>query len=571
MNVRQVSAPSSYFFHPKMFAMNLQKASFYEKPQERNTRKLAFGIGFGKCQALCYFYPTMKEVYTLLFFIAVKVQISAQSPGFNKRFPIEYPNTRIFKVLVDKDTIIALGDGFSDTAFTEKGIVLMKLDTFGNLIQSNYIYDSIFGPFPVPLRWGSLLKTTDGGYIMNITAYGYEYPLILKTDHEFNLEFIKKYQEPGDYDYQLCDMISLSDGYLMHGIVGRSTGLYDGYLRKINFEGDSIWLKTFGTLGTSESINDVAFINDSTLLVIMVQASSNDVNAKSLLKIINLNGEVLSEWESEYEPDIGYLRAIVSADNDGFLLYGLYVAQVLPPNNTKLVMSTFSKLDSDFNIEKVQHYGKKVSLASEIMFYDFVETIDGNYIAAGRTSTVAVNNGPTYARGWLMKFSPEGDSIWSRLDTSDIMPVHYSNQQRLGGVGVLSSGSIIAGGYVARAEDNSSYIWLIKTTNDGCIDTLYCGLVSGTEEVPYVADVQRVSVYPNPANEVVHIQVPGISSKASMEINVFDLSGQQRKVLFADTEGDLPLPVSDLPSGIYFISIKLPDGRVQYGKFCVAH
>jgi hypothetical protein len=92
-----------------------------------------------------------------------------------------------------------------------------------------------------------------------------------------------------------------------------------------------------------------------------------------------------------------------------------------------------------------------------------------------------------------------------------------------------------------------------------------------SEATIILEEQQEVMIYPNPANEVVHIQVPNISGNASMEVSVFDLSGQQRKVLFAGTDGDLTLPVDDLPSGIYFISIKLPDGRVQYGKVCVAH
>ncbi|MBK8563056.1 MAG: T9SS type A sorting domain-containing protein [Saprospiraceae bacterium] len=63
-----------------------------------------------------------------------------------------------------------------------------------------------------------------------------------------------------------------------------------------------------------------------------------------------------------------------------------------------------------------------------------------------------------------------------------------------------------------------------------------CGLVSSTEEVPQTA-LGKVKIYPNPANEVVHIQVPGNSGKASMEINVFDLSGQQRKVILLIQKG----------------------------------
>jgi hypothetical protein len=520
----------------------------------------------------------MIKIYLLLLAVSIQFQLSAQAPGFNKRFPIEYPNTRIFKVLIENDTIIALGDGFSDTTLTEKGIVLMKFDTLGNLLHSKYIFDvnfhSTLSLFPA---YGSLLKAHGGGYIMNITHFLFEFPMILKTDHDFNVEFIKQYQEPNDDYYHLCDMISDVDGYLMYGKVFRQNGFSDGFLRKIDIDGDSVWLKSYGASDTTEGINDVYKINDTLFAVSMVKTidpNPFDESGVSVIKYINGNGEVLKEWESEPEPEIGYSRKILYADGERILVYGLNVVEEepVPPFQYKIVKSTFSMLDEDFNIEWTKKYGRKSNLSNEIMFYDLKNTIDGNFICAGMTYTETSSNfGQVYNRGWLMKLSMNGDSIWGRQDTSDVLPISGFNKQRLGGVGVLSSGSIIAGGYVTRAEDNSSYCWLIKTTNDGCIDTLYCGLVSGTEEVPYVADVQRVSVYPNPAGEVVYIQVPDISGKAYMEISVFDLSGQQRKVLFADTESDTPLPVYDLPSGIYFISIKLPDGRVHYGKVCVAH
>ncbi|MBK8565514.1 MAG: T9SS type A sorting domain-containing protein [Saprospiraceae bacterium] len=551
--------------------MNLLKASFYEKRQERDSRKVAFGIGFGSRQALCIFYPTMKKVYTLLFFIAAQVQIAAQAPGFNFRTTCEFTNTKLYKICIDNDTIVGLGTS-EDSTGVVNGIVMMKFDSLGNLLHAKHLQDSLIGPNPFYIRYGSFMKTSDNGYIFNVNTLSSYYPLVIKTDHFFNPVFIKKYEVANYYAYSYCGLEPLSDGFLLHGTLTRSDNSKDdGFVRKISLEGEPVWLTVIGNTNSDEVLHDLAVKNDSTYVVGFIGVS-NQSDVYSSLKVLDVNGVVAQDWNSEPESEIGYLQKIIKADDTGYLTYGLYVTELLPPNNSvKIVKSTFAKLDLDFNIKHLKRYGREVWIGSEIMFYDFEETIDGNYIAAGRTSMALPDNGPSFARGWLMKFSHEGDSIWSRQDTSDVMPISYNNRQRLGGVGVLSSGSIVAGGYVTRAEDNSSYIWLIKTTNDGCIDTLYCGLVSGTEEVPHVADVQQVIVYPNPASEVVHIQVPDISGKASMEINVFDLSGQQRKVIFADTEGDLTLPVSDLPSGIYFISIKLPDGRVQYGKVCVAH
>jgi hypothetical protein len=459
---------------------------------------------------------------------------------------------------------VALGVAPVDTATWGNGIVLMKFDSNGNLLQSKLIVDELVGQLPIEMRYGNFQPTPDNGYIMSITPFIFEYPVLLKTDHEFNIDFIKIYDDTTGYDYQLSDFTPIEDGYLLFGMMAWNNNDSDGYVRKVDHEGETVWVKYFGNLGKDDSVLDVAVIDDTTFMVAVGHSLGFQIGYFSLVTI-NANGQTLYQWDSETETDIGYIRDIIAIQEDGILTYGLAVKEYTN-SGIALLKSTIAKLDINYNPIAINSYGKLVDATSEIMFYNFAETIDGNYIAAGRTSTESIDNGPTYGRGWLMKFSPEGDSIWSRLDTSDVMPVHYSNRHRLGGVGVLSSGSIVAGGFVTKVEDNSSYIWLIKTTNDGCIDTLYCGLVSSTEEVPPVAQGQ-VSVYPNPASEVVNITV--IGSTGRFEVSVHDATGRLLGSYLSEDDGSLALQVAHLRTGIYYFSIKLPDGQILYKKASV--
>ncbi|MBK8563057.1 MAG: hypothetical protein IPN76_06835 [Saprospiraceae bacterium] len=239
-------------------------------------------------------------------------------------------------------------------------------------------------------------------------------------------------------------MIPIHDGYFLYGGVGRSNGLNDGYLRRIDLDGNSIWVKYYDDFNTSESINDLFKINDTLFALSMVKTIDTnpfDESNISVIKYINGNGEVLREWESEPEPEIGYLREILYADGERILVYGLNVVEEesVPPFQYKIVKSTFSMLDENFNSEWVNKYGLKSDLSNEIMFYDIKETMDGNFICAGMTYTEANTDfSQVYNRGWLMKLSMNGDSIWGRQDTSDILPISGYNRQRLGGVGVLS-------------------------------------------------------------------------------------------------------------------------------------
>ena len=161
-----------------------------------------------------------------------------------------------------------------------------------------------------------------------------------------------------------------------------------------------------------------------------------------------------------------------------------------------------------------------------------------------------------------MKFSPQGDSIWSRYDLAPFPP-HYTNDHYFGGVGVLSSGNIIAGG--SASKGNKQYIWLVKVTPDGCLDTLFCGLV-GTGEAPRQA--AEVQVYPNPATEKITVEMTkGFPAGQAI---LHDLGG--RVVLQATLpveQSQLRLPVYHLPPGIYFLALHVGDKTVVRRKVVI--
>lgn len=67
------------------------------------------------------------------------------------------------------------------------------------------------------------------------------------------------------------------------------------------------------------------------------------------------------------------------------------------------------------------------------------------------------------------------------------------------------------------------------------------------------SDVQKVFVYPNPANNIVNINLAGFKGKS--EVSIFDVNGRvvlRREVSTASTQ----LDISALPAGVYMIRIK---------------
>jgi len=69
----------------------------------------------------------------------------------------------------------------------------------------------------------------------------------------------------------------------------------------------------------------------------------------------------------------------------------------------------------------------------------------------------------------------------------------------------------------------------------------------------------QFSIFPNPASDVVHVQLKNSDGKNSF-VNVFDLSG--REVLVQKLNSDGTINVSDLVSGVYLLQLKKPNGEI---------
>jgi hypothetical protein len=140
------------------------------------------------------------------------------------------------------------------------------------------------------------------------------------------------------------------------------------------------------------------------------------------------------------------------------------------------------------------------------------------------------------------------------------LPLYYTNSGFFGGVGVLSSGNIVAGG--TTNEGNTDYCWLVKVTNDGCLDTLWRQTVAAPE-LPHNKNI--VQVWPNPADDFINVEV-GLSDA---EILLYDSQGQAvRQEKLADRAA---LPSAALPGGFYFLEIRAGRQAVARRKVIIDH
>ena len=92
-----------------------------------------------------------------------------------------------------------------------------------------------------------------------------------------------------------------------------------------------------------------------------------------------------------------------------------------------------------------------------------------------------------------------------------------------------------------------SYVSDVYPEGDGkySIVNITKGSIINTEET--------ISIYPNPSNGIFNILHEGI--KGDIQIKVFDLMGEQYSDFEIKDSNSTKLDLSDLPAGVYFISI----------------
>ncbi|MCO6491431.1 MAG: T9SS type A sorting domain-containing protein [Phaeodactylibacter sp.] len=452
-------------------------------------------------------------------------------------------------MIVDNDTIVGYGLGFSNGSAPQQGLLLSKFDSSGNHLFSRMILYPQEEPLFIDYNWGKVTKTRDGGYIMTAAPTHSDAAWLIKVGHDFEVEFIKEYLDTINRShYRYNTPVELSDGYLLSGGIQRPNYLNNSFARRVDQQGNTVWFKYFGDDEFGNVFNDMAKVND-TLFVGYSTTETSRNNAFSSIYYIDLSGNIVRSWQSELNPEVGFARKILPTPDGGVIAFGLYPVELI--GETLIVQPTLAKLDSNFQIGWLRHFGLEARLGADVTLWDIEQISDGNYVGAGE-SFVRTTGAPTRRVGWLHKFSPEGDSLWENLIDAPF-PLVNTSQGTLAGVGELSSGSIVAAGETING--NQRYIWLVKVTPDGCLDTL-CSVATAVEEAAAPAGEAPFSLFPNPTPGPLTLAWPGAPAGREAHIRLFDAAGrevwrQQRRV-----ERQMEIALSGLPDGVYFLQVQ---------------
>ncbi len=463
---------------------------------------------------------------------------------FNRVFILEHPANYLENMIVHNDTIVGYGITFETVPPYRQCLFVARFDSNGVFIDRRLICDSLGGAYTMAINWSKIVATSDGGYALTASAFDRHDGLFIKLRNDLSVEFVQEYLDTINFVEFYNAVIELQDGYLLGGYVQTPNYLIEPFLRRVDKQGNTAWFSYYGEYDLRDVFTCNYRINDT----LIVFAGSHrpppgtEAEHSPWVVLINLDGEIVKEWRPHpSEVPIGGILNILPIGSDSWFIRGINVVGTGPSFKYE---PYFAVLDTNFQIKTWRPYDVPRSYLSYL--WDIEPTPDGNFIAAGQVNAIDPNNEPAQVYGWLYKVSPGLDSLWSQRM---IPPQAGTQGGYLGGVGVLSSGNMVAGGYAPLG--NNVYGWLVKFSPDGCVDTILCNTVPVWEAEEMELREPPARVYPNPTSGRFFVELPEGSGPVRVQVHAPD----GRVVLEQMLAGSQWLDMAGAAPGLYLCRI----------------
>ncbi len=219
---------------------------------------------------------------------------------------------------------------------------------------------------------------------------------------------------------------------------------YDGFLIKINENGELEWNKTYGGKGYDRFFSIAPTLNGGYIMV-GVTSGSYDINGTWVVKV-DLYGNLL--WSKIFRGMIGW--RITPSLGGGYLIIAEgYGNESSSGSNIKLI-----KIEEDGSVE----WNKTYDLEGDDRVSSVIQLLDGSYIIAGSTKYLT-NNSDVF----LIKIDENGNLIWMRTYNGERSNRAYDIAQSLDGGYVIvgkTGGDIL----LMKVDENGDLIW-VKTYN----------------------------------------------------------------------------------------------------------
>lgn len=274
----------------------------------------------------------------------------------------------------------------------------------------------------------TIVQTADGKYVLagtsNPGGTRKKDLVVMKLDQDGKIEWQKTYGGDGDDVVHTIQPISNGQYILAGSTDSYGVGKKDAWVLKLNQDGEIVWQKTYGALGDDEAYS---IYGSSDGGCIVAGWTNSYAGLKIEAWVLKLDEDGIVTWQRTYGGS-GDDRAYAVAETSE----GKYVvAGSTDSYGAGKKDAWILKLDNNGNIFWQQTFGG----AGDDEFFSVQETLDGGYVAAGRSDSF----GGGGDEALLIKFDSDGNISGCQV----ISPSYASIRQTVvSGVSVGSSSQV---------------------------------------------------------------------------------------------------------------------------------
>lgn len=441
------------------------------------------------------------------------------------------------------------------------GSVFHKFDLEGNI----QIQKKLGTPEKSYQIWkAGLIPTDDEGIVtLGLTTDTVNKAVIIKYSHNgdtlFTKEFINPYYPDEEFLYAATIRSDNQNGFwVLIGIdadPNASNG--DIYLLRVDAHGNVLSEFFYGN-----SQNDTPFAllaqSDGGLIIgsrkSNIGQSGNNFTSRTHIFKVDSNGEIEWEYLASGNQLTDYATTILPSNDGGVIVSsGKGIEHEINSNNSHLLwFPYFFKLDANHELEWSREF-RGLWQSLDFTINEMVAANDGSgYVGVSRISE-NISTGEEALGSWIIKVSPEGDSLWARyysfFDGLASKPTPYDIKNTSDG------GYIIIGKTDTKIIPDEPSVrrgWILKVDQYGCLIPGCQGDYTSSEEEGL--DAFKLAIYPNPASDFLNFELRNRNASQNACFRVIDGLGRiVHDIPSRQVKGTVVVPLDGWANGMYWL------------------
>ncbi len=514
---------------------------------------------------------SMKSFQLIFIYCTILYNVLYSQANYSKSIDINREYNEAIAVREISDGYVVLSGSYCNNDAIECTDII-KLDYKGNIIWKNQInlFPNTNKPADVYGNHGfageDKYKNLYFGGIVYNSSTNFDY-FVLKLDYYGNIVWLKYYGS-NFIDNSSTILFNTDSTLVLFGDQGTGINIYDKIeIIKIDLDGNILSKYLYGPENSIVERADIVLCKNSDMLFSYVTCKNQPCffNQDKILKLIRINsaGEIVWEQDVIEFEDTWSHNCIVELPNGGFALS----FNRLDINANFTYPPILIWLDSMGNTNNLTEFDSDF----ERNIRDLTVNDEGMVLGCGYIDRL--QNG---IKGWIFAINYSYEIIWEREILDAKSPYQI---MQLNALTHLNDKSIISVGFILDTVILNSNIfpdkdiWILKSDKFGCLMQDCDSMEMVTKILGNNQENDNILIYPVPADNYITIHSEN-TINSNLEIKLTNLA--TGKIVILNTLESISnnmiyIPTSNYENGVYMIELYVTDGYIINKLISIIH